>query len=181
MAHLNTFIVDILIPPLFKIFRSHHIPTVLRTSALSLLGECENTNSLSLLAYINDLFEAMIDLLQVESVAVANPESSNNIRPEDESEGKTKEPNIIDTQSSPTESPSLRRAALHFLLMVIRATTVRLYDSGGKSEVSYQMSTKRARTTLAFTASTDDDVVVKVMAREALEALEQLQQATVLA
>jgi hypothetical protein len=157
-------------------FTSPNVPTTLRTSALSLLGECENTNSLSLLAYVNDLFEAMIDLLQVESAAKATRPRS-----KDESEGTSKEPDtqVTDPTATDSESPSLRRAALHFLSMVIRATTARLYDSSNESEVTHHMSTKRAKITLEFAASTDDDAVVRVMAREALEALEQMQQAMI--
>jgi hypothetical protein len=175
------FTVDILVPPLFRIFRSPHVPTTLRTSSLSLLGECEKTNPLSLSAYVDDLFEAMIDLLQVESAARVTLGSSKNTRSEDESGENTKEFNtqVTDPTTTDSKSSSLRRAALHFLSMVIRATTIRLYDSSSKSEVKRHRSTKRARITLAYTASTDEDAVVRVMAREALEALEQMQQAMI--
>ncbi|KAF8890687.1 armadillo-type protein [Infundibulicybe gibba] len=60
--------VDILVPTLFKIVGSRHVPTTLRTSSLSLLGECVRTHPIALLPYIPDLTEAMIDLLQLESV-----------------------------------------------------------------------------------------------------------------
>jgi hypothetical protein len=169
--------VDNLIPPLFNIVRSPQVPTILRTSALALLGECENTYSLSLLPYVNDLFETMIDILQVECVAITPRVRTDHTPAGDERKEQTEEAITISTSNS--KFPSLRRAALHFLSLVIRATTARLYDSRGTGEATYDISTQRARTVLTYASSVDEDIVVRVMAREALEALEQMQQAVV--
>ena len=159
-------------PSLFSIVRSLTIPTTLRSSAISLLAECEKTNSLSLLQYSGDLFEAMIDLLQVESVALPG-----NIISEKASSTNEVKPTItVDSHPTSTNSklPPLRRAALHFLIRLVQQATVDAYQSGSMGQA---FSIKRARTTVAYTASTDEDAVVRVMAREVLDALKDLVQA----
>ncbi|KAF8076354.1 hypothetical protein FPV67DRAFT_413223 [Lyophyllum atratum] len=157
--------VDILVPPLFNILRLRHIPTALRTSSLSLLADCESTSPLAMLPYTADLAEAMIDILQIETVPAKFKAST----PEDG------EPTI---ESEPTSAnpkfPPLRRAALHFLSLLIRETTKLVYDSsfGGSPFPAGFM--KRAKATLGYVASTDDDNIARVMAREADEGLNQL-------
>ncbi|KAJ7095353.1 hypothetical protein B0H15DRAFT_775607 [Mycena belliarum] len=150
--------IDTLVPPLFHIVRSSQVPTTLRTSALSLLAECENTCPLALVPYGTDLSEAMIDLLQIESsgVALKDSEDSN--------------PTSVDSKL-----PSFRRAALHFLGLLIRETTRQIYDSQ-HTEFSSKLL-NRIRTTLAYLAATDSDRVVRVMAREAVEGLLELEEA----
>ena len=60
---------DILVPPIFSIVRGVHFPTTLRTSAVSLLATAVDTYILALNMYAADLLTAMVDLIQVESVA----------------------------------------------------------------------------------------------------------------
>ncbi|KAJ7047394.1 hypothetical protein C8F04DRAFT_935919 [Mycena alexandri] len=150
--------IDILVPPLFHVVRSSQIPTTLRTSALSLLAECENTCSLALIPYVTDLSEAMIDLLQIESSSNVSTESDDN-----------------NPLSANSKLPPFRRAALHFLGLLIRETTRQIYESA-HIEFSNR-SFKRIRTTLGYVASTDGDMVVRVMAREAVEGLGELEEA----
>ncbi|KAH9938290.1 uncharacterized protein B0H18DRAFT_1081018 [Fomitopsis serialis] len=112
--------VDILVPPLFRVARTSDLPTTLRTSAISLLALCAKTNSLALLPYAADLAEAMVDLLQVETV----PATQGQRRTGDEKEGDTPPPYTPDTMDAqPT------RAALHFMTLLIQACATRLYDS----------------------------------------------------
>ncbi|KAF5387644.1 hypothetical protein D9615_000386 [Tricholomella constricta] len=164
--------VDILVPPLFKILRLRHIPTVLRTSSLSLLSDCESVGPLAMLPYVTDLAEAMIDILQIETVP-ARPESS--ATPED---AKDQLPTM---DSEPTSTnpkfPPLRRAALNFLSLLIRETTKQIYDSSFGRSVFSDDFMRRGKTTLSYVASTDDDNVVRVMAREAVEGLNEMNQA----
>lgn len=181
LAHLiwmltwSIITVDILLPPLFNLVRSSHIPTTLRTSALSLLAESENTNSLSLLPYATTLFEAMIDLLQIESVPAID---RSQMPSEGEAKDKEGDRSTVTMDSHPTSMnskfPPLRRAALHFLSLLLQASTLQAYDSPSQAPQFESASMKRARTTLAYVASTDEDIVVRVMSREALESLEQL-------
>ncbi|KAJ7904493.1 hypothetical protein B0H14DRAFT_2663092 [Mycena olivaceomarginata] len=150
--------IDILVPPLFHVVRSSQVPTTLRTSAISLLAECENTCPAALIPYVTDLAEAMVDLLQVESSSATLTESE--------------DANPISANS---KLPSFRRAALHFLGLLIRETTRQIYDSS-RPEFSGRMFT-RIRTTLGYISATDSDTVVRVMAREAAEALSEMEEA----
>lgn len=165
---------DILVPSLFNILRSQHIPTTLRTSSLSLLAECETTSPLAMLPYVTDLANAMIDLLQIETVPT-QPQSSRNAVDEDVPA------TTMDTEplSVNPKFPPFRRAALHFLSLVIRETTKQAYDSSFERPLFPVQVLNRAKTTLSYVASTDEDNIVRMMAREARDGLNQLFQAVV--
>ena len=242
--------VDMLVPVLFSMVRSAHLPTTLRTSALSLLGDCVHTYALAMLPYVPDLTSALLDLLQVEGVVddtvpakarkekqsaaddekvedAKQPEGSKKAGGGTKAEDKTKREDeekpepapSMDSQPTSTNSkfPPLRRAALHFLALLIRtatqhayASTQRVYDA--PPQYAYASSThrafdssfsvhdsplaslmsaisvqsmfnrdllKRARITLGYIASTDQDNIVRVMAREAVEELEELERTVV--
>jgi hypothetical protein len=169
---LCVLIADVLIPPLFSMVRSSQMPTTLRTSSLSLLADCGHTSILSLLPYSSDLFEAMIDILQVESIsAIAPVQASGGQSGEDQDAQET-----MDAQPTSTNPkfPPLRRAALHFLSLLLRMTTQSLASASLPA-----FSMKRARTTLSYVASTDPDVIVRVMAQEAVVDLKNLGQAMI--
>jgi len=190
--------VDILVPPLFRVVRTSDLPTTLRTSAISLLALCAKTNSLALLPYAADLAEAMVDLLQVETVPATQGQrrpprkDGQALDPEREDKGTDDErggdtpppftPDTMDAQptSSNSKFPPLRRAALHFMTLLIQACTTRFYDSDAGDALAFPPRlVSRAKTTLGYVAATDEDAVVRVMAREALEGLDQLAQAIV--
>ncbi|CAL1711574.1 unnamed protein product [Somion occarium] len=164
---------DVLVPPLFRIVRTSYLPTILRTSALSLLAQCANTNTLALLPYTTELIEAMIDLLQIESVPVkpsaphAGPEKQFDMPAEKETSKAT-----VDTQPTAANSkfPPLRRAALYFLSMLTRAYIEQMSDVC--TRVTYILPAplvRRAKLTVGYVAVTDEDSVVRVMAKEVLE------------
>jgi hypothetical protein len=90
-------------------------------------------------------------------------------------------PPTMDTNPTTANSkfPPLRRAALHFLTLLIRACLSRVYDIGPTGMLISGAHTVRARTTLEYVANTDEDAVVRVMAREAKEGLGQLSNALV--
>lgn len=199
---------DTLIPPLFGLVRMPGIPTTLRTSALSLLADCVKTYPLAVLAYMEDLAAAMVDLVQVESVPVqqqvakgkkmtkageyqdedkledvmkTEPETlakdaqtkavKDNVREQPESIGTA--PTSVDSKS-----PPLRRAALHFLGLLVREATRRSYESSSdKDTFLSQALAPRLTTVLEYVASTDEDNVVRMMAREAKEGLGDLRKA----
>lgn len=75
--------------------------------------------------------------------------------------------------------PPLRRAALHFLTLLIRECISRVYDIGSTGMLIPNTYITRARTTLGYIASTDEDAVVRVMAREVREILRQLSNALI--
>ncbi|KAI5893359.1 ARM repeat-containing protein [Schizophyllum commune H4-8] len=167
--------VDMLVPVLFSMVRSAYLPTTLRTSALSLLGDCVHTYALAMLPYVPDLTSALLDLLQVEGVVGDTvPEKAGKELPakteQQLAEGRKKPEHArrpkpapsMDSLPTSTNSkfPPLRRAALHFLALLIRTTTQH-----------------RAKITLGYIASTDQDGIVRVMAREAVEELGELERA----
>ncbi|KAG9219333.1 hypothetical protein CCMSSC00406_0001743 [Pleurotus cornucopiae] len=170
--------VDTLVPPIFHVFRSSHLPTTLRTSALSLLTECENTYSLALIPYTVDLADSMIDLLQLESVSNTQPpkptKPEQDVPPEPQRSHDTMDDQPTSTN---TKFPPLRRAALHFLAILARATTKLVYDGVLERQPFPPRLIQRVKTTLAYVASVDKDNIVRVMAREAGEYLAQLEQA----
>ncbi|KAG6900951.1 hypothetical protein C0993_004388 [Termitomyces sp. T159_Od127] len=160
--------VDIIVPPLLQLLRSRHSPTVLRASSLSLLSDCESTSPLSMLPYVTDLAGAMLDILQLEIVP------THSISGDSE-----KQPPSLDTEplSTNTKFPPLRRGALHFLALMMRETTKLIYESSFGTSLFSDDFLRRAKTTLGYVASVDSDNVVRVMAREAAEDLNQLYKA----
>lgn len=172
------------------------MPTTLRTSSLSLLSQCAGTNDTALIPYAIDLSEAMLDLLQLESVqekpippsaAHTTPHSADSLN--SPSSGAKQGP--MPTQNSPLEAtmgsqptarnskfPPFRRAALHFLAQLVRAYTAKAYDAGSTFQAGGKsFPIQRARTTLRYVAATDVDSIVRVMAREVDEAVEAFEKA----
>jgi hypothetical protein len=135
-----------------------------------------NSSSSAFLPYAVNLSEAMIDLLQVESVPVA-------IKPkqplQETKEGQSQA--TMDAQPTSTDSklPPLRRAALHFLSLLLRASTAHVYDHKHRGNPFSQAQLRRAKMTLVYVASTDEDSIVRVMAREGIENIDQLSEAMV--
>jgi len=84
--------------------------------------------------------------------------------------------------SNPTDAnpkyPPLRRAALHFLALLVRSTTARIYDldDDGAFGLPDALMTKGS-TVLNYVAATDRDEVVRVMARETAEEMDELRNA----
>ncbi|THH18393.1 hypothetical protein EW146_g2595 [Bondarzewia mesenterica] len=194
---------DILVPPLFAVTRASHLPTALRTSALSLLAQCAETCDLALVPYAADLTEALLDLLQIESVlsqpklpktdATSTQSNGGNGAGQAErelresvaaphSEKSANRPPSMDTHPTSRNSkfPPLRRAALHFLALLVRAYTVRAYNDGEMGlGAALDFPVGRAKRTLGYVAVTDADDVVRVMAREVGEAVGGLERAIV--
>ena len=169
---------DILIPPLIHVFRLRHIPTLLRTSALSLLSDGISTSSVAFLPYTTGLSSSMVDLLQLESVpevAVARQ-----AQPTESQESGTWSQATIDADPTLLDAklPALRRAALHLLGSLFRVATTHAYETSGQDTAFLPAQATRVRIILSYIASTDQDNVVRVMAREAVEGLDQLNAAT---
>ena len=182
-------LVDILVPRLFAVVRGSNIATALRTSALSLLADCVDTYPWAILPYLEDLVQATVDLLQTESITMREkyPEkktlASEKQKVEDQDKASsTSSPEIVTMDSAPTSTdskfPPLRRAALHFLSLLIRSATQIIYDEHPSLHLVSEDVYRRVHLTLGYVASTDEDDVVRVMAREAKESLEQLKKAT---
>jgi len=142
-----------------------------------------NTYSLAVLAYAEDLAGAMVDLLQTESVPVKQDDIDKGEKPKQEGNSEenisSESQQRLDTMdNTPTTKnskfPPLRRAALHFLGLLAREATQYSCESFSKTTLLSQEVIQRARVTLAYISSTDVDSVVRVMAREVHEGLEEL-------
>ncbi|KAF8915866.1 hypothetical protein CPB85DRAFT_1217291 [Mucidula mucida] len=153
--------IDLLVPHLMRMVSSKQLPTTLKTSAVGLLGECAGTYLLALGSYWDDLIGGMLDLLQVETSTAEE---------EDAAKGMDANPTKKD------KFPPLRRAALHFMGLLVKETTRAVYD-GENVFVMDAPSMRRAKLTLGYLATTDGDGIVKVMAREVNEALADLETA----
>lgn len=146
--------VDILVPPLLTILRSSHLPTTLRTSALSILAQCVTTNPLALNTYTPRLADSCVELIQLESVAAklahakSNKDESSPTKPSsaaDKADGEQKDdptkrvrvPDLMDSNPTTknTKAAPLRRTALHFLSQLLRAHIASLYDSRSTTTV----------------------------------------------
>ncbi|KAG6919413.1 hypothetical protein DXG01_006296 [Tephrocybe rancida] len=139
----------------------------LRTSSLSLLADCESTSPLAMLPYAVDLASAMLDILQLEFVSIKSTSGDDSEAPSMDSE----------PLSANAKFPPLRRAALHFLVLMVRETTKQVYESSFGVELFPDTFVRRANTILGYIASVDRDSIVRVMAREAVEDLDQLSKA----
>ncbi|TDL29980.1 hypothetical protein BD410DRAFT_817858 [Rickenella mellea] len=208
--------VDIIVPPLFAMVRASSLPTTLRSSAISLLSTCASTNGLAMLPYSADLFDAMVDLLRVESVpakhsrpdekkpALAQPASTEPAgipalpgkvpgtqqqqKPpkEQRAPGNVSKSNeVADSEATAVNSklPPLRRAALHFLSMLLSETTLQVMKDAKSPRDEFRTTlggvgaVARAKTVLGYVAATDEDGVVRLMAREATQAMDSLRDA----
>jgi hypothetical protein len=183
---------DNLIPPLFALVRSSHLPTALRTSSLSLLAMIADTSDLALLPYTHDITHAMLDLLQIEGARASAQGQQHSASPTDANDPNLpSQPLTASMDSQPTTAdptlPPFRRASLHFLGILVRAYTRRAYagvssdpgSSGSGNPSLDEFPVRRAVTTLGYIAATDADAVVRVMAGEVGDAVHTLERALV--
>ena len=184
-----TFTVDLLVPPLSAVVRGSNIPTQLRTSSLALLADCVNTYPLAMLPYVEDISQSLVDLLQTETAplkrnqlhsAFSDAPDANHAPPDHNNKQNTETNLILDSDLLLTnsKSPSLCRAALHFLSILITASTKLMYEETTINPKIFPRDMfHRLSITVGYISSTDEDNVVRVMARETKENLEQLQRA----
>ncbi|KAG2118781.1 uncharacterized protein F5147DRAFT_602591, partial [Suillus discolor] len=214
---------DTLLSPLLSLLREPRAPVILRTSAISLLSECINTCARVVERYTKETAEGMLDLVLVE-MTVATPiphpkakvnekimktdvgisteqaESESSPTPRSQPE-RPPDPLDISPLSVSSKIPALRRAALHFLALLVRVLTQEAYERGGSSWSGVQIRgiydgqtraytsyeggplsqefMRRACTVLEYIATVDEDTIVRVMAREVVEGLKGLEKAWV--
>ncbi|WVQ82276.1 hypothetical protein IAT38_004404 [Cryptococcus sp. DSM 104549] len=144
-----------IIPTLMAVFPDASLPTIVRTSSLSLLTTCARVSYLTVLPWTTDLAAATIDLIQIESVRVSpfkpGPMQTAELPPlppwlggkpkkvqlveddpveEDETtEARPPMPWIVDDdplQAQDSKHPSLRRAALVLLNWTLNVITFKI-------------------------------------------------------
>ncbi|KAG9038544.1 hypothetical protein FRB95_000765 [Tulasnella sp. JGI-2019a] len=131
--HVNT-----LVPALFGLVRSRHLPTTLRTSALSLLAQCAEVSPLAMLPWSADLCSGVTDLVQLEGVSALpadmqprkeatstddKPDTDHPVRPT-----PLEEMDVKPLSQDPKLAP-LRRAGLHFISVLLRALVTSAQDA----------------------------------------------------
>jgi len=148
---------DIIVPTLLSTFPDQSLPTILRTSALSLLSTAAEMDHLALLPWSNDLTSAAIDLVQVETVtspqhvkAESEPEALkpkpkvvliDDEEPEEEAPVESK-PRIVDEEPTKQDSkhPALRRAAVVLLgLLMASIIEASTETTQNKQQQEFQM------------------------------------------
>ncbi|KAL0579533.1 hypothetical protein V5O48_002462 [Marasmius crinis-equi] len=153
---------NVIVPSMLRILRSKNAPTTLKTSSLSLLADCQSTYPLVLSPFFLELSDGILDLLQLE--------------------GRTTETETAiddDPTSKNSKFPPLRRAALHFLSLLLKGTIENIYDTSSGRTIFSQDLIRRTKIILSYAGETDGDTVVRVMAREALELTKELELAIV--
>ncbi|KAK4683728.1 hypothetical protein P7C73_g6500, partial [Tremellales sp. Uapishka_1] len=129
---------DQIIPVLSSTFPNTQLPTIIRTSALSVLSTCAETDYLSLLPWSADLVDAALDLMQIETIVslpfrpappaeVPQPKHRKVVLVDDESDEVEPEPaelgpRIVDEDpvaKQDSKHPALRRAAVVFLGLLL--------------------------------------------------------------
>jgi hypothetical protein len=151
-------------------------------STLSILAQCVDTNPQAVSPYRSRLLNAMLDLLQIESLHAQKQVSA-------DSKSSTTSPDSEPTTTDP-KIAEFRRAALHLLEMLVRST---IHERYSKHEELYRVSMnvpsisfpstssnkpvepldketlQRMSVVLGYVSAIDVDSVVRFMAKELLE------------
>jgi hypothetical protein len=139
------------------------------------MGECANTYILAVLPYLTDVCEAIIDLLQIETVSeVEKRKDVAESEPPPETKNMDDDPTSKNAKFAP-----LRRATIHLLCLLLRATVRHLYDTSYRAGLLSGAFIHRAKVTVSYVASTDVDTQVRVMANEANDLLKQVERAMI--
>jgi hypothetical protein len=162
---------DDIVPPLLHMLRERSLPTSLRSSTLTILATAVEESPLALLPRSEDLAQTCIDVLRIESrplkprarqaPASSSPEVS------DEEEGpapqrRRRPEETPDPTGTDSKHPSLRRAALLFLAMLLRTAR------GTRGMLSSQTRAS-AKVVIAYLAQTDEDALVRHQSSEILD------------
>ena len=111
-----------------------------------------------LLPFFVDLSDGILDLIQLEGQT-----------------GETEGTMDDNPTSKNSKFPPLRRAALHLLSLLLKGTIEHIYDTSFGRTIFSQDLIRRTKIILTYAADTDGDTVVRVMAREGVELVKQLE------
>ncbi|QRW15971.1 Required for nuclear transport of RNA pol II C-terminus 1 [Rhizoctonia solani] len=164
--------VDMLVPSLFRVTRAHNLPTILRSSALSILSQCVETSPVSVTGWTEDILSGMLDILQLESVQAVP--LSRKAREEARQKEETKFDLSVDSNPQEVDSklPPLRRSALVCFALVVRSMVEGVYEDTRPAQLGNLRS--KAITVLEYVRLTDSDSVTRTQAAETLSLVKQL-------
>jgi Required for nuclear transport of RNA pol II C-terminus 2 len=181
---------EVLVPPMLRIFRSRHVPAILRASSLSILALCADTSSIAIIPWSDEMAEAAVDLIQLESVPfTSDPPNAtgslggkaSNDKPTTTATSRLAYEDSFPALATTTKTPAFRRAALHFLALLIRTAVIRSYatDQGVPLQFeSFNLALgARMATIVQYVHATDQDGVVRAQAGECVGLLGQLRRA----
>lgn len=175
---------DKIIPPMLAVFPARYLPTVIRSSSLSILAACAEADPQAMLLWSQDVVNSCLDLIQLESVPMTRARPAVAEITELEPPAR-KLPDIVDeepTNINDSSHPVLRRGALVFLGLHIhsllndeRASSAELpvVTLDIRPRAVQQKQTlpdqllQRARTILRYVKDTDVDALVRQQAGEA--------------
>lgn len=159
---------QIVIPPLLRIFPDANLPTVIRSSALSILGAAIHADRLGMLPWSDDLLEACLDLIEIELVPLntASMETSS----------------FDPTQTIDSKHPVLRRAALVLVAELLESPVtddqeheaplaIRIRPEPVARATSARILDRAARV-LGYASQVDADDLVRHQASEVLEIID---------
>ncbi|KAG8763585.1 hypothetical protein FRC11_001154 [Ceratobasidium sp. 423] len=171
-ALVQVFPVDMLIPPVFRVVRAQALPTVLRSSALSILAQCVETSPVSVTAWTDDILSGMLDILQLESMQAVP--LSRKAREETRRQEVPKLDSVVDSKPQEVDSklPPLRRSALLCFALVMRSMVEGVYEGNHPAQLGNLRS--KAVTVLDYLRITDSDPIVRTQAAETLSLVRQL-------
>ena len=174
---------------------------MIRSSSLSILATCADTEWRALLPWSNDLIGSCLDLLRLESVSQTqtplkhtkpHDEADDDDR-DDEEENDIQRNNNEPTQTNDSKHPALRRAALVFLGLMFDSVAKAIAENTGQtsSQPEIRLDIKpsasspppapvdahliqSARTVLNYIKHTDIDTLASHQAGEVLQILRQI-------
>jgi hypothetical protein len=166
-------IVDMLVPPLFRVIQAEALPTILRSSALSILAQCVETSPIALTTWTDDILSGMLDILQLESVQ-AVPLSRKAREEARAQKDKPKTDEAIDSKPHEVDSklPPLRRSALLCFALIVRSMVDGVYEGARPAQLGNLRG--KAVNLLEYVRVTDSDSVVRTQAAETLALIKQL-------
>ena len=186
---------DSVVPALLAVLSNNEQPTILRTSAFSILASCYEQVPLALIGYSESLLAAALTILSLESrpmkhsVSKEGPPLQEEVEEQDQQEladlmasfNVTKPKRRPEETASPvstdTQHPALRRSALLFIALLARAElNARHHSASNRHQGIFPRDqTDRALTVVGYVEQVDADKLVKHQAREAIEELQELQ------
>jgi hypothetical protein len=176
---------------MLAVFPARYLPTIVRSSSLSILAACAEADPQALLPWSQDVVNSVLDLVQIESVPMTRARPV--VVEITEVEPPTKKlPAIVDeepTNINDSSHPVLRRGALVFLGLHIHSLLneersqsaempvvtldIRTQAVQPKQTLPDQLL-QRARTILRYVKETDVDALVRQQAGEAEALVKQL-------
>lgn len=184
-------LVDMLVPVILTTIRDNTLPTILRTSAISVASQCIDISPLAMAKYNAELSNAMLDILELEHSLLVESKDRRTQPAADVDTAETdmsmngvgvgtrqlgdlltdEDPTVINSKLSP-----LRRSAIHLLTSIIRHFLQLASErpGHGRDGIMRDFPVRRSGVILRYLSINDADAVVNGMASEAVSMLREV-------